>query len=113
MSEEWKPKAAAIGKIILDLAGIYPEIDPLAHSYLNFSRKYSVEGSSQAAAMKSRRVAMGVNPKRLRTALAAFDKAGLVVIDREDYEKLVKVVDRQSEEIDALELRIKRLSERH
>ena len=56
---------------------------------------------------------MGVNPKRVRTAMAAFDRAGLVVIDREDHEKLVKTVDRQSEEIEALELRIKRLTELH
>ncbi len=113
MSGEWKAKAAAIGTIILDLADRCREIEPLATSFINFARKYRLEGDSQTATVKKRRSIMGINLKRVRSALAAFDQAGLVVIDKEDYEELVKVVDRQSEEIDALELRIKRLAERH
>lgn len=113
MSEEWKARAAAIGTIILDLAAMDQELDPLAHSFINFARKYGLDGDRKTATTKSRGAVMGVNPKRVRTAMAAFDRAGLVVIDREDYEKLVKAVYRQSEEIEALKLRIKRLTERH
>jgi hypothetical protein len=113
MSEEWEEQAVAIGKTIRNLAGQHRELMPLATSFINFARKRGLAGDRKTAATKSRGAVMGVNPKRIRTAMAAFDQAGLVVIDREDYEKLVKAVDRQSEEIEALELRIKRLTERH
>src|SRR6266568_3430635 len=113
MSETWKEQAIIIGKTIRGLAHKHQELRPLATSFINFARKHSVAGDSHAAAAKSRGTVMGVNPKRVRTAMAAFDRAGLVVVDREDYEKLVMTFDRQSEEIAALELRIKRLTEQH
>lgn len=52
---------------------------------------------------------MGIGIKKFRTVLTAFDQAGLVVIDKADHERLLNAVDRQQDEIDALELRIKRL----
>jgi len=112
MIEPWKEQAIIIGKTIRDLAHKYQELRPLLTSFINFARKHSV-ADSQSAATKSRRAIMGVNPKRIRDALSAFDRAGLVVVDKDDYEKLVKAVDLQSEEIEALEQRIKRLTERH
>lgn len=46
---------------------------------------------------------------KLARVLACFEQAGLIVIEKEAYDSLVEAIDRQAEEIEALELRIKRL----
>lgn len=101
--ESWQEQARFIGTIIHDFSVLNKELEPLATSYINFAHKFSVE----VQAIKGG--GMGVNLKRVRTVLTAFEQAGLVMVDKVDYEKLVKAVDRQSDEIEALELRIKRL----
>lgn len=109
MDDGWKESAVIIGKTISILAGTHPELEPLASSFRNFARKYRLEGDGEAAAIQLRSAVMGVDLKRVRVALTAFEQVGLVVIDKSDSGKLVKTVDRQSEEINALELRVKRL----
>lgn len=99
MKESWREIAVMIGKAIRENARTYPELIPLLTAFVNFARKHSVKG---VAVTKSKGAVMGVNPKRVRTALAALDRAGLAVVDREDYEKLIKACDRQNEEIEAL-----------
>ena len=44
--------------------------------------------------------------------LDCFEQAGLVVMEKESYDRLMQTIDRQAEEIDALDKRIKRLLER-
>ena len=109
MDDVWKESAAAIGETILTLAAKHRELEPLAISFINFARKRGLTCNRKAIKAKSREAVMGINVKRVRVVLTAFEQAGLVVIDKGDYEKLVKIVDQQSEEIAALELRVKRL----
>lgn len=49
---------------------------------------------------------------KIARVLEGFDQAGLVVMEKESYERLIKTIDSQAEEIDALDKRIKRLLER-
>ncbi|MBJ6800210.1 hypothetical protein [Geomonas propionica] len=49
---------------------------------------------------------------KIARVLHCFEQAGLVVMDKESYDRLVNAVDSQAEEIEALDKRIKRLLER-
>ena len=63
----------------------HPELRSLLSSLNNFRRKYGCWPTSPSC---------------------------LVILDKESYDQLIKTVDRQSDEIHALDIRIKRLLER-
>jgi len=50
--------------------------------------------------------------KEIARVLGCFEQAGLLVMKQESYDSLIDTIERQAEEIDALDKRIKRLLER-
>ena len=51
-------------------------------------------------------------PVRIDHGLECLEHAGLVVVKKESYDGLLRTIERQTEEIDILDKRIKRLLER-
>jgi hypothetical protein len=87
MSKAWETQAVILGKIIHKLFQQYPELEPLETSFVNFARS------------------RGINPRGRRTL------PDMIMVEPSAYDVLLKIISRQNEEIEALELRIKRLLE--
>jgi len=87
MGEIWRTHAAGIGGILRDCAARHREIKPLVTSFINFARKHRLDAYIQSAVPET------------------------VVVEKSVYAAMQKTIARQTEEIDALELRIKRLME--
>jgi hypothetical protein len=49
---------------------------------------------------------------KLIRVLGCFEQAGLIVLEKDSYDRLLETIERQAQEIDALDLRVKRLLER-
>jgi hypothetical protein len=88
MGEKWEMQAALIGKVILTSSRQSAELQPLESSFANFARKRGID-------MKVRK-----------------NMPDMILLERSAHDALHKTIARQNEEIDALELRIKRLMER-
>lgn len=69
MSEEWKEKAADLGRVINRLAVPHPELEPLVTAWVNFANKHGIR--------------VGVL-KRKRKAMPDYDDAGLLAIALND-----------------------------
>jgi len=48
---------------------------------------------------------------KIARVMSCFEQAGLVIMEKESYDGLIKTIERQTEEIDVLDKRIKRLLE--
>jgi hypothetical protein len=58
---------------------------------------------------KTNRLRGGTMATKLAKLLTCFEQADLIVMEKAAYEYLMQTIEKQAEEIDALELRIKRL----
>lgn len=87
MSSAWEKQAVILGKVIHNLFKQYPELEPLETSFVNFAKK------------------RGINPK------GRIPMSDMIIAELSAYDVLLKIISRQNEEIEALDLRIKRLLE--
>ncbi|GFO61180.1 hypothetical protein GMST_35050 [Geomonas silvestris] len=104
-AKQWNEIAAEIMGLLQTNIVDSPELKPLLTSVMNFDRKYC--GQLPADGRHE-----GTIPAiKLSKVLNCFEQAGLVVMEKESYDRLVQTVEQQSEEIDLLDERIKRLLE--
>ncbi|EKD36402.1 MAG: hypothetical protein ACD_75C01523G0004 [uncultured bacterium] len=109
MAERWQEIVADIEEHLrVNLPG-NPELRPLLTSLLNFNNKYCRGGSPADLSKDMRCSAPTV---KLSKVLTCFNQAGLVLLEKKSHDRLVDTIERQAEEIDALDKRVKRLLER-
>jgi hypothetical protein len=89
MRKQWKAVVIELKTQLLEHLPHHPELQPLLTSFVNFCRKYHCHPPSSKA----------------------INTASCVVVEQEAYDNLLQTIERQAEEIDALDLRIKRLLE--
>ena len=93
MSAPWQKVAVCIGAFILKQAKVHPELEPLATSWVNFVNKRGVDAC----------IPLNEEQQSLVEHIA---------VRRSEYQRMRMQIARQTEEISALEFRIKTLLER-
>lgn len=107
MNEGWQEKAADIGRAINRHATLHPELQPLVTAWVNFASKHGIAGS---VLKRMRKTLPALEDAGLQAI--ALNGAGLKVIARNKFQRMQTQISRQSDEIEALEYRIKTLLER-
>lgn len=92
MSKTWKISALRIGNIICSASKRYPQLLPLRTSWMNFARKYQIP-----------------HPDSADIFIALLEAHELQIVSSTDFNRLLSTVERQNEEIKALEYRVKTL----
>jgi hypothetical protein len=106
--EKWRQIVADMVETLGRNIPKYPELKPLFTSFINFDRKYNCPVTVEEPAKAKGDRAKGV---KLSKVLSCFEHAGLVILEKDSYDRLMQTIDQQEEEIEALDLRIKRLLE--
>lgn len=90
MSEAWKQKALEIDKTLQEAVRKHPELAPLCTSFANFAKKHQLNRKQD-------------DVDALRTLL---ERHGLVIMPKQNVDRLQATISSQAEEIKALEHRI-------
>lgn len=106
--KHWEEIADDIKKTVQDNVSAHPELTPLLTFFVNFERKYRSSGVPDKSCVSH----FEGTAEEAAKVTSLLDQAGLVLISKETFTALHKTIRRQTEEIEALECRIKRLLER-